>query len=610
MKTKLSRTAFVWLAIGTFLALLSGCGGSSSTAPETPTPTPTPTPQALHDLTGSGLIRNADRNPTSGSFSNSVAERREFSPLTATIIRDFDESTSTLTQAASVTSIQRTASGLLEVGFMFDDGGGTERGTFTFARSDCQVDDGDGYLYCDSEEQDAFLFSWTQRSTFDFDQGDEFEHMEFHTIGVSEDGLSARGTYLFGINPEALPTGNANYVGRFRADAYKMTDPDSDQRVRYNGALLLSANFDMSELNGRVYAIRGSQPGQSDSSDRVLWPTSSFTITDGRIVDGQFTAVLTGQDSSETTPFNRSVRGFMGHILGEFFGPNAEEVGAVLSASRDVVGTEHDYVLAGFVGGHKQRTTPYEDNQVLATSVNRDFGGPTTQLIELQDITISEDDDLGVSLTYTVNSETVDVSFTKDDLGGDPNSPIHYYVRTTDGQEHYLALELENSDEFNHFAIREYARGNRNSDGDPLEWSYNYLIYGDRTQSLPATGTATYTGPMLAREWRSDDAVFTGDSTTYRGAFSVTADFADSSVGGTLTANSGAGSLDFTGTVRADGEFTGTDLTGTLGGIDYANGGVSGAFYGSQAAETGGVFGAANTSDNRVLHGYFGGRQN
>ena len=54
---------------------------------------------------------------------------------------------------------------------------------------------------------------------------------------------------------------------------------------------------------------------------------SSFKITDGRIVNGQFTATLTGMDSNPNAPLDRSVRGYLGAILGEFYGPGAEEVG-------------------------------------------------------------------------------------------------------------------------------------------------------------------------------------------------------------------------------------------------------------------------------------------
>ena len=83
---------------------------------------------------------------------------------------------------------------------------------------------------------------------------------------------------------------------------------------------------------------------------RVSWPTSSFSITNGQInSDGQFTATLTGMDDDSDVPLNESVRGFMGEIVGRFFGPNAEELGGAVNASRDVTGADDDRSLYGYI---------------------------------------------------------------------------------------------------------------------------------------------------------------------------------------------------------------------------------------------------------------------
>ncbi len=285
----------------------------------------------LHSLSGTGLLTAGGasfsddaRNPSSGSFSDSSENNTEYSPLTTAISRNSDEESSAIATDFYVKSISNTEAGL-EINYMI----GSETKSVTMTSTDC-FEDPAPYLSC--RKDDAFIASWTSRNPIELGSGEDFEHMEIQHL-LSQ---GYRSTYLFGINPERLPTESATYSGRFRADAYKMTSAQNSERVRYQGRLHLSANFDMSKLEGRIHSIRGSQPGQSSVNDRVLWPTSYFTISDGRIVNGQFTAVLTGHDSNQDAEFNESVRGYMGHILGEFFGPNAEEVGAVINASRDV----------------------------------------------------------------------------------------------------------------------------------------------------------------------------------------------------------------------------------------------------------------------------------
>ena len=59
----------------------------------------------------------------------------------------------------------------------------------------------------------------------------------------------------------------------------------------------------------------------------------------------------TGVDSVPTTPLDESVRDFVGHVLGEFYGPNAEEVGGVVTATR--TGTADDRLLQGHIAGRR-----------------------------------------------------------------------------------------------------------------------------------------------------------------------------------------------------------------------------------------------------------------
>ena len=163
---------------------------------------------------------------------------------------------------------------------------------------------------------------------------------EAHTSVADDDPqpLNQRNLFVFGLTTPAssIPSGEATYVGRMGGHAYRMNTAGNinDYRQRFRGAMRIVANFDMSSLNGEIFSISNTQPGES-SRNYQSRPTSSFSITNGQINDGQFTATLTGMDSDSNVPFNESARGFMGHIVGRFFGPNAEELGGVVAASRD-----------------------------------------------------------------------------------------------------------------------------------------------------------------------------------------------------------------------------------------------------------------------------------
>ena len=188
-----------------------------------------------------------------------------------------------------------------------------------------------------------------------------------------------RSWFIFGARTETPPTtGSATYLGRFLARAYRADDPNRSHRQRITGAMRLVANFDLNQLQGTIDAIRK----RNYTGTLTDWPTSSFEITDGRIQGGQFTATLIGNDSDPDASFDESLKGFTGSILGEFYGPNADEIGGVVSAERDAVGQEYGRVLYGYVNG--KNIEPYSE-AAAATGLyplsGRVFGSGTKVLI-------------------------------------------------------------------------------------------------------------------------------------------------------------------------------------------------------------------------------------
>ena len=154
------------------------------------------------------------------------------------------------------------------------------------------------------------------------------------------------GFSTFGARPESLhDSGTATYSGIIRG---KIRDSETGSSWAYlRGGLSLSVDFGQKSISGEVDEIEF-QDRTVDRANRqyaLIPDTNRFQITGGEIADGQFTAALTGEDSDTSRDLRTSVGGFHGDILGEFYGPNAEEAGGVLSAVR----TEDGSLIVGFI---------------------------------------------------------------------------------------------------------------------------------------------------------------------------------------------------------------------------------------------------------------------
>ena len=517
--------------------------------------------------------------------------------LSASLNRTFGDSLSSqLTKDFYVKTIRTDGNGAYVIGYVLD---GTEA-EVTIPASACMS--GDCEVTVDGRSY--FFWSWTGYDPF---AHEEFQYMDsFNLLSFVLDGPYPRTWFVFGARTENLPMGGATFNGRFRVDSYETADPAFTRRQQYSGNMRLVANFDMSQLDGRMYEVRGSQPGQSS---RTPWPTSSFTITNGQIKNGQFTATLTGIDSDPNAPFDTSVRDVMGHILGEFYGPNAEEVGGVVTATRDVAGTQNDRVFSGFFGGRKvERVIAIDNTEVLVTAVYRDFDASSTAPFAVDMPTVEATED-GLRITYVVDGQTEIIEVRESNFGANPGlTPYTYYIGPRD---------------FDHFDINGWERQSHDANNPDVVASsvYGFAVYGTRTTNMPTTGTASYEGHMGAVEFPSDDAVLTGSAQAnmYQGDVGLMANFTSSTVTGNVTnlesrpGNTGTyvsaiGGLNFNATINGNA-LTASDLAGTGALARYSNGSVKGAFYGPDAAEVGGVFNAADGANNRLLNGWFGGKK-
>ena len=465
--------------------------------------------------------------------------------------------------------------------------------------------------------------------TASFEDGlGEYEYFASHRIFYQPGDSQGRMSFVFGVRNEELPMGTATYHGEFDIRTWEMADPDSDRRQFITGTMRIVANFDMRALEGRVYRIRGSEPGDDT---RSVWPTSGFTLTNGRIVNGQFTATLTGVDSDPNTAFDESVRGFMGHVLGEFYGPNAEEVGGVVSAIRDVAGTADDRVLYGFIGGRKtDRLTGVNDMEALSSGVDRDFEADSTTLTAIERPTVEATAD-GYRITYILDGQAQTIELGESDFGSNPASSgsATRYDREQDGLDYLLwdvtgafASRRSFQGRFRpeHFDVFALSPIRRDASGDALLVRRAYILYGNRTTDVPTTGTASYAGRFQAYEWPTDQAVSSSDPShvQYRGDLDLSADFGSAAVTGSATLAEtrlgrgayapASGGLSFNATINGNG-LSATDLSGSGDLAGYTGGRVDGAFYGPGGVEVAGVFDATDGVQNKALIGYFGGQK-
>ena len=349
----------------------------------------------------------------------------------------------------------------------------------------------------------------------------------------------------------------------------------------------------------------------------------------GRIVNGQFTATLRGVDTDPDAPNDASLRGFSGAILGEFYGPGAEELGGVLNATRDLTGEDNDRTLTGFIGG-KERATSLDDEVPMSAGVDRSGYSSASPSIALQDdgnrvTKIARDGAGGYIVTYTVDGvPRPEVHLEAADLFAHPRLSGNYYKRngTTGFSLNSKTGSISWIPTFNHFDVKEWyefvfptvesAEGGNFAQADSANFAV--VVHGDRTADMPAAGQASYEGRAEAFAWKPNPGevggAFQVNQDWYRGDLSLTADFAAATVAGQIgnlrhsppgrtQTNSIPGSISI-----QNGQIDGNELSWDLAALGFT-GTANGAFYGPDAAEVGGVLKGTHL-DGRLLQGWFG----
>lgn len=212
----------------------------------------------------------------------------------------------------------------------------------------------------------------------------------------------------------------------------------------------------------------------------------------------------------------------------------------------------------------------------------------------------------GVGLSYDANSKSYTISinqggisdsmtYSATNLDDDPARGFIEYDRdASNGDDTTLLLRRTGSaNNGTNLSYLSYGLWERDIDqpgnSDLERWAM--FVYGLRTTAsqLPTSGTARYAGTL--------DGLWTTAGASYRlsGTSALTADFANNSVSGTLTA---IGTDRETGAATAMDTLTGTgsisradaSFAGSLVGSNGFSGAFNGGFFGPKATEAGGTF--------------------
>ena len=284
-------------------------------------------------------------------------------------------------------------------------------------------------------------------------------------------------------------------------------------------------------------------------------------------------------------------------------------------------------MLSGCGGSGKVRedTAPVP----FMTGVDRDFSSARTNKLPDDGMTSVARTEDGWDLTVDGNT----VNLVESDLGAHPDFPVFYFKELGNNEvvvfwsEENSGFEGEPADfeyldvyGFSHHDTVPGADLSTIERDDIVRGDFIYLLDGTPTGYMPISGTADYVGRVRATEWRNDAAVLSGDTTFYRGKFTLTATFGEA---GATVSGVSSELVTFTGpqgsrtaipdTISFEmmGDGNRLSLSGASIGTDrfagYGNIGIRGAFFGPDAAEVGGVFEGDNPAADTLLHGYFAG---
>ena len=507
--------------------------------------------------------------------------------------------------------------------------GGPSPQTFHLTKQDLQTEETYSYYEQDSEGV-PYVSVWTheaQASMDDLFEGlRDYDHLNVlgTSIWISGQG-GERGRLVLG---QKTPFGQlpacsgasdceARYTGRFKSYSSKATGSAEQRQRIYGNQFELTANFGRASVHGEIKDIHGQTPGASGGDPYSSWSTSRFEISDGQIAGSRLTATVTGHDNARYPNLAASLSGYDGTFEGAFYGPTGEEVGGVISATRDAAGTANDRVIEGHVVGRRSSVSyPRFDTSPISDGVNR-YDWSSSPRIELYGTddhvnAVFADGKGSHFVSYTIDGVSHQVPITPEDLGRYSGYPDVHVTTRTAGREIWYSTRPYSGTYLNVAGFHPITYASETSD-TVTYGAFGYVAFGDRTDAEAMSGgTATYSGKMEAREWQSrPESASSADAGYIHGSLALTANFDRGSISGRMQslqrrAPGSSSDVPVTGGLTLSaGRIDGNALSASLRGLGYS-GSMKGAFYGPDADEVGGTL-RGTKSNGDLLQGWFAG---
>ena len=204
------------------------------------------------------------------------------------------------------------------------------------------------------EDAEVYIWSWTGSFTPDDDDhtdGASFRNYhDLHGWSFVEAGWEHRGASASGLQtmPENLPTGSAAFEGYMIGEWWDADEPEFlgvEGKTFIQADLNLEANLDDGTISGRMDEFLVPS-WHSASGENEPLAGSSVDIASTMIDEARFAADWVGNGPMDVSP-GETLHGFTGRIIGEFYGPAAEEAGGVLSGQRAAMGGAGDQFITG-----------------------------------------------------------------------------------------------------------------------------------------------------------------------------------------------------------------------------------------------------------------------
>lgn len=340
--------------LATIAFALAACGGGGSGSQSNMMPPMTPTEPAAPERelsVGAGLTIGSQSPIHATTAADTRVARlanptNKFRAYSASIVRNFSAATAKISDRYSINAVRSDGDYGLHVTYGDKEGTPTET-EIHFPKT--LVDEHGSFAH---EELGYWL--WALSST-PFNGMNYASTTDGHvawigsTVWQSHGGGRFMAVYGLETPTDALPTGQATYSGIGYAEMFDNslgTVAFDTGRTRLNYDVTLNVDFADNSLTGRIDMTQIRRPG---SDDRETFTGTGFDVTGGAIVDGQFTASLTGTDANPNAPLADSMRGFEGDAVGAFYGPAGGTAGGVITAERNMDGVHR--VMMGTMYG-------------------------------------------------------------------------------------------------------------------------------------------------------------------------------------------------------------------------------------------------------------------